>query len=204
MYTYITCDTWFLKIESSTKLLGENALRATQCNVFHAVQWNGIQLRHPWCQMFSEEIYLIPHYIWLTLLRSFVRENIKYWESVWPCRDWPLIGGPSGLWALCRGGKCQAHEVDLGGTPYGGVQRSYHNASDVNRLTNATETYIMLCGQAQPPLVGELTFHHQLPRFVVNRLAFYVLKNNASLILASWKIVRFANPYVGQKPYCLI
>ena len=73
----------------------------------------------------------------------------------------------------------------MGGTPYGGVQRSYHNASDINRLSNATETSIMLCGKAQPPLVGELTFHHQLPRFVVNRLAFYVLKNNASLKLAS-------------------
>ena len=28
------------------------------------------------------------------------------------------------------------------------------NASDVNRLSNATETSIMLCGKAQPPLVG--------------------------------------------------
>ena len=59
------------------------------------------------------------------------------------------------------------------------------NASDVIRLSNATETFIMLCGKAHLPLVGELTLHPQLPRFVFNRLAFYVLKNNASLKLAS-------------------
>ena len=58
------------------------------------------------------------------------------------------------IWSPIIYGKCQAHAVDLGLTPYGGVQRSYHNASDVNRLSNATETSIMLCGKAQPPLVG--------------------------------------------------
>ena len=35
-----------------------------------------------------------------------------------------------------------------------GYRGLIYNASDVIRLSNATETSIMLCGKAQPPLVG--------------------------------------------------
>ena len=52
--------------------------------------------------------------------------------------------------------ECRRHEVE-------GYRGLISNASDVNRLSNATETSIMLCGKAQPPLVGRAGIEPQPP-----------------------------------------